>query len=98
MITSKLKPHPIPDAALDADIAILGKKGRGKTFTAKGLVERLLAMGRRVIVLDPLSVWWGLKASADGKSPGYPIAVFGGPKADIPITGGSGLALGQLTV
>jgi hypothetical protein len=88
--------HPVPDAALDADIAILGKKGRGKTFTAKGLVERLLTMGRRVLVLDPLSVWWGLKASADGKSPGYPIAVFGGPKADIPITSTSGHALGQL--
>jgi hypothetical protein len=88
--------HPLPDAALDADIAILGKKGRGKTFTAKGIVERLLGLGRRVLVLDPLSVWWGLKASADGKSPGYPIAVFGGPKADIPISGGSGHALGQL--
>jgi len=86
--------HPLPDAALDADIAILGKKGRGKTFTAKGIVEWLLHLGRRVIVLDPLSVWWGLKASADGKSPGYPVAVFGGPKADIPITGESGLALG----
>jgi uncharacterized protein len=88
--------HPLPDAALDADIAILGKKGRGKTFTAKGIVERLLHMHRRVLVLDPLSVWWGLKASADGKSPGYPIPVFGGPKADIPITGESGHALGQL--
>jgi uncharacterized protein len=88
--------HPVPAAALDADIAILGKKGRGKTFTAKGLVERLLQMGRRVVVLDPLSVWWGLKASADGKSPGYPIAVFGGPKADIPIAATSGHALGQL--
>ncbi len=88
--------HPVPDAALDADIAILGKKGRGKTYTAKGLVERLLQMHRRVLVLDPLSVWWGLKASADGKSPGFPIAVFGGPKADIPITGESGHALGQL--
>jgi ribosome-binding protein aMBF1 (putative translation factor) len=88
--------HPVPDAALDADIAILGKKGRGKTFTAKGIVERLLHMGRRVVVLDPLSVWWGLKASADGKSPGYPIPVFGGPHADIPITGEAGHALGQL--
>ncbi len=53
-------------------------------------------MGRRVVVLDPLSVWWGLKASADGKSPGYPIPVFGGPHADILITGASGHALGQL--
>jgi hypothetical protein len=88
--------HPIPDAALDADIAILGKKGRGKTFTAKGLVERLLDMGRRVLVLDPLSVWWGLKASADGKAPGYAIPVFGGPHGDIEITGESGHAIGQL--
>src|ERR1700730_2991458 len=88
--------HPLPDAALDADIAILGKKGRGKTFTAKGIVERLLHMQRRVLVLDPLSVWWGLKASADGKSPGFPIPVFGGPKADIPINRESGNALGQL--
>jgi hypothetical protein len=56
MTLSRLKPHPIPDAALDADIAILGKKGRGKTFTAKGVVERLLHMQRRVLVLDPLSV------------------------------------------
>src|SRR5260370_12074678 len=88
--------HPVPDAALGADIAILGKKGRGKTFTAKGLVERLLTMGRRVLVLDPLSVWWGLRASADGKSPGFPIAVFGGPKADIPIAPTSGQSLGRL--
>src|SRR6266567_2427019 len=50
---SKLKPHPIPDAALDADVAILGKKGRGKTYVAKGLVERLLQMQRRVLALDP---------------------------------------------
>ncbi len=85
MIGSRLKPHPIPDAALSsADIAILGKKGRGKTFTpAKGLVERLLQMQRRVLVLDPLSVWWGLKSAEDGKSPGFPIPVFGGPHADI---------------
>jgi DNA helicase HerA-like ATPase len=88
--------HPVPDAALDADIAILGKKGRGRTFAAKGLVERLLTMGRRVLVLDPLSVWWGLKASADGKSPDYPIAVFGGSKADIPIAPTSGHALSEL--
>src|SRR6202008_3091742 len=68
-----LHAHPLPDAPLDADIAILGKKGRGKTFTAKGFVERLLHIQRRVLVLDPLSVWWGLKSGAAGKSPGFPI-------------------------
>jgi len=90
--------HPIPDAALDADIAILGKKGRGKTFTAKGIVERLLQMQRRVVVLDPLSVWWGLQSGADGKSPGFPIPVFGGPHADIPLHDAAGPIIGELIV
>lgn len=86
--------YAIPDAALEQDIAILGKKGRGKTYTAKGLVERLLDMGRRVIVLDPLSTWWGLKATASGKE-GYPIVVFGGPHADVQLDDGMGRGLGR---
>ncbi len=83
--------HPIPDAALDADIAILGKKGRGKTYTAKGCVERLLDLGRRVIVLDPNSTWWGLKAGPHG----YPIAVLGGPQGDLPLSDADGASLGR---
>lgn len=81
----------IPDAALEADIAILGKKGRGKTYAAKGLVERLLEMGRRVVVLDPLSTWWGLKAGPEG----FAIPVLGGPQADLPLTDRDGAALGR---
>lgn len=77
--------HPIPDDALDADIAILGRKGGGKTYTSKGIVERLLDMGRRVLVLDPLGVWAGLRTSADGDGPGYPVAIFGGLHADMPL-------------
>jgi hypothetical protein len=78
--------HPLPDAALDGDIAILGKKGRGKTYAAKGIVERLLRMNRRVLILDPLNVWWGLRSDATGEGPGFPIAVFGGPNGDMPLT------------
>lgn len=74
--------HPIPDKALDADIAILGKKGKGKTYTAKGIAERLLDMERRLIVMDPMSMWWGLKSSGDGNKPGYDVAVFGGEHGD----------------
>ena len=81
----------IPDAALEADIAVLGKKGRGKTYTAKGCVERLLDMGRRVIVLDPLSTWWGLKAGPNG----FPIAVLGGPQGDLPLRDVDGEQLGR---
>jgi DNA helicase HerA-like ATPase len=90
--------YVIPDAALDADIAILGKKGRGKTYAAKGIVERLLDLRRRVLILDPLSTWWGLRLSADGKREGYSVVVFGGPHADIPVSDKSGAALARALV
>lgn len=76
---------PIPDDALDSDTAILGRKGGGKTYTSKAIVERLLDLGRRVCVLDPLGVWAGLRTGADGTSSGYPVAIFGGAHADLPL-------------
>jgi uncharacterized protein DUF87 len=80
-----MTPHPLPIEALDNDIAILGKKGGGKTYTAKGIIERLLDLQRRVLILDPLGIWAGLRTSADGKNPGYPIAIFGGEFEDVPL-------------
>lgn len=78
--------YPISDKTLDAgDVAILGRKGSGKTYTAKGLVERLIKRGRRVIVIDPMSIWWGLRLDADGTAAGLPVLVLGGEHGDIPI-------------
>lgn len=87
--------HPVPDAALDADIATVAQKGSGKSYANRGLVERLLDMRRRVVVLDPLNSWWGLKAKADG-SAGYPIAVVGGPNADVPLDPARAEALAKI--
>jgi DNA helicase HerA-like ATPase len=53
--------HPIPDEALNSHIGILGKTGSGKTYTAKGLVERLLAARRQVVIIDPTGAWYGLR-------------------------------------
>lgn len=86
----------IPDELLKQHIAILGRTGSGKTYTGKGLVERMLRDKRRVCVLDPTGVWWGLRSSVDGHAAGFPIAVFGGPHADVPIGEHSGMALGKL--
>lgn len=83
----------IPDACLEADVATIAQKGAGKTYVNRGMVERLLDMGRRVIVLDPLGHWWGLKAKADG-SAGYPVAVIGGKHADVPLDPTRGEQLG----
>jgi uncharacterized protein len=85
-----------PFEALDDRIAIVGTAGSGKTYAAKGFVERLLDSGARVTIVDPLGVWWGLRASADGGEAGYPVVVFGGKHADVPLTAEIGAALGRL--
>ncbi len=94
------EPWPLPDTALTSgmDIAILGKKGRGKSYAAKGLIERMLDLGERVLVLDPLGHWWELKASANGEQAGYPVPVFGGQHADLEIGEASGRALARVLV
>ncbi len=87
----------LPLSALDERVAIVGTSGSGKTYAAKGLVERLMARGARVCVVDPLGVWWGLRAGADGTAAsGYPVVVFGGRHADVALDEGMGAALGHL--
>ena len=88
----------LPVAALDERLAIVGTSGSGKTYAAKGLVERLLEQGARVCVVDPLGVWWGLRAGPDGGASPLPcpVVVFGGRHADVPLDEGMGGALGHL--
>lgn len=85
-----------PDEMLAQHLAIVGKAGSGKTYTSKGMIERLLVDKRRVCILDPTGVWWGLRSSADGKSAGFPVVVFGGAHADVPIAEQSGGALAKI--
>jgi hypothetical protein len=66
---SPIKGHPIPLAALDDRLGFVGTAGSGKTYNAGTGVERLLGSGGRVIIPDPLGVWWGLGLCADGRSP-----------------------------
>jgi uncharacterized protein len=94
--TEVAAPDILSAAALDDRIAIVGTAGSGKTYAAKGFVERLLDSGARVAIVDPLGVWWGLRATADGSAAGYPVVVFGGRHADVAITAEMGAALGRL--
>ncbi len=83
-------------SALDERLAIVGTSGSGKTYAAKGLLERVMAGGGRVCVVDPLGVWWGLGKGADGAEPPFPVAVFGGAHGDVPLDPSLGTALGRL--
>lgn len=87
---------PIPDAVFNQDIAILGRKDSGKTYAAKLLAEHFMDKGERVIVVDPTGVWWGLRLAADGKAPGYPVVIFGGAHADVPIGDRAGAQLAEV--
>lgn len=88
----------IPREALDQHSAIIGCVGSGKTYTAKGAVETLLAEARHVVIIDPTGAWWGLKSSADGLQPGHPVVVFGGTHADVPISDDRGADLAAIVV
>jgi hypothetical protein len=91
------KAFPIPELALEQHIAVLGKTGSGKTSTAKLIIEHVVAEGYRVCVLDPIkSDWWGMISSADGKRPGLPFTVLGGPRGHAPLPAKSGKVLGEL--
>lgn len=88
--------HPIPNDALDDRLGFIGTAGSGKTYNAGSAVERLLARKARVVIIDPLGVWWGLRLQADGKSPSpYNVAIFGGPRGDLPLTEHVGKLLGE---
>ena len=89
--------HGIPESALDNHIAILGKTGSGKTNLAKVITEDLLGQDRRVCVIDPTGVWWGLRLMPDGKTRSeHSCVIFGGQHGDLPLFGSQGEAIAKV--
>lgn len=89
--------HPVPEAALEHHIAVLGKTGSGKSYAAQGIVERLIAKRQRVCVIDPTDRYWGLRLLDDGKKPsGHDVVIFGGQHADLPLAATHGAALAEI--
>lgn len=87
-----------PLDAVTQSFAIIARKGRGKTYTAKVIAEEMLAVGTQCVVLDPIGVWWGLRSSADGCHPGAPIRILGGLHGDLPLTPTAGALIADLVV
>jgi hypothetical protein len=91
-----LNEFSLPYDAITQTFAILAKREAGKTYAAKVLAEEMLMAGHQIIVIDPVEAWWGLRSSADGKDPGFPLAIFGGPHGDIPLEPTAGKLIAEL--
>jgi hypothetical protein len=87
---------PIPAKAILQHSIVLGKTRSGKSSKLRVIVEALLTKDEPVCIIDPKGDWWGLKSSRDGKTAGFPVVIFGGDHADVPINELAGAAVAEL--
>ena len=88
----------LPLEAVTQTFAILAKRGMGKSYTAAVMAEQMIQSGVPIVIMDPLGVFWGLRANADGKHEGLPIIIFGGDHADVPLESTAGEMIADLIV
>jgi hypothetical protein len=88
----------LPVEAVTQTFAILAKRRVGKTYTASVMAEEMAKVGLPFVALDPTGAWWGLRASADGKSEGLPVVIIGGAHGDLPLEPTSGKVIAELVV
>lgn len=89
--TSKSAAFTLPLEFATRTIAIVGIRGAGKTNTAGVIVEELLDRNLPVVVIDPTDAWWGLRSE-------YPVFIFGGSHADVPLAETDGKVVAQFVV
>ena len=78
-------------------IAVLGRRGSGKSNTATALMEELITAGQQVVLVDPKGEGWGLKAQGSGSS-GLDVIVFGEPEGHLPLREGHGETVADFVV
>lgn len=79
-------------------IAIIARRGAGKTYTAAVITEEMIKAGVPVVVIDPMGAFWGLRSSADGTQEGLPVTILGGEHGDVPLEPTAGKAIARFVV
>lgn len=100
-MTKMLKLSPdlsLPPEAVTQTFGILAVRGAGKSNLAVAMAEEMTKAGLHWTAIDPKGDWWGVRSSADGKGPGFPVVIFGGRHGDVPLEPGSGELIADMIV
>jgi uncharacterized protein DUF87 len=89
-LTVSGKTFGLPLDAVTQTFALLAIRGAGKTCTAAVIAEEMCKARLPWLCFDPVGVWWGLRATPDGRPGGFPIVVIGGEHGDIALDKDSG--------
>lgn len=88
----------LPLEVVTQSLGILAKRRAGKSYTGRRFSEQFFKAGLQIVIVDPKGDWWGIRSSADGKSPGLPIVILGGEHDDVPLETNSGEVVAKLVV
>jgi hypothetical protein len=88
----------LPIEAITNTFIFLGQRNSGKTHAMSVMAEEMLKQNFPPVIYDPVGVWWGLKSSADGKSAGFSVVIFGGEHADVPLESRAGELIAETIV
>lgn len=88
----------LPTDVVTQTAAILAKRRAGKSYAARRFAEQLFGAGQQIVIVDPKGDWWGIRSSADGRTPGLPVIILGGEHGDVPLESNSGEIVAKLIV
>lgn len=74
---------------------VYGARGSGKTSFGRVCAEEATKARQRFCAIDLKGDWYGLTSSADGKSEGLPVVIFGGEHAHVPLEPDAGAFVGE---
>lgn len=89
---------PLPIEFATEGVAVIGMRGSGKSNTEARFAEVLYDAGIPFVVVDPKGDWHGIRSSADGKTAGLSVPVFGGLHGDFPLEPSMGARIADLLV
>jgi hypothetical protein len=88
----------LPDSYVTSTGALLAMRGAGKSNTGAVIAEEMFRRKLPFVAIDPVSAWWGLRSSEDGRGDGLPIPIFGGKHGDLPLEATAGDLIADLVV